>query len=663
MNELKRSLNSEEQIENIQKSGDTEQNKIEKDCGDPKNANFFQKIKIWFCKLTKKQKITLIVSLILSLIIGIVVAVLIFKIDSLIFPSSIDGYVLDNEKNPIEGAKVCVGDNCYNTERNGYYLLSNLTYGNVLLTAEADNFKQFSEEMYIKRGRIEKNIYLDPIGYGTLEGKLVVEDEEYDYSNLEVMLDSHEVKLGEDGSFSVQEVAIGEYELTIKSVDFKDIEKAVNVEVGENVLDDIELEKAADVTLAVIDWLSEEKLSGVNVKMGGDAKKTSQKGEVKFRDVSIEKKVSFTLSKNGYNEKNIKVKLNQGENKLENKEIVRSGKVAYVSNRLGNENVYISNYDGSDELMLSDNKGDSYSPYLTEDGQTVKFISTRDFVKGENDQVIPLAYSVSAQGGPITKISKTNYKENDIGRIGSFDFYSMKRAYVDSNYDQETQITTSSIYFGNLDGTNLKKLVDVEGYVNSVIIANSGNFVVYNYYNYQDTSQNGIYKLDVNSSAPQVVMKQEEDSYLPYVLDVSPDDTKILARKYDKTKRRWDLWTLSTGGTQEVQLTATSTSETMARFTPNGTQVSFMTTRDGKTDVYLIGSDGTGEVQVTGDGKVTDYFLNGEGFVLYNSEQSMWITQANDSVKHEKVTENVLGTYYSSHYSCYGTGGACGGMN
>ncbi|MBN2015939.1 PD40 domain-containing protein [Candidatus Dojkabacteria bacterium] len=654
MDELKKSLQKNETLEEdpfkIEELSEEEKQEVQS--GKDKKMNIFQKLKDWFTKLNKKQKIFFVSGVTFGAILMLIVFVFIFKLDTYLFPSSIAGYIYNQDDEAIEGASVCINDKCTNTAVNGSYVLGNLRYGESVVNINAENYKELRQEVGLKRGRIERNFTLEPAGFGDVLGKLMYKNEEaYDFSQVSFYLDSEELDVKPDGMFEVLAAPIGDYELRLESVDFKDELLEIEINEGVNNLGEIELTPAADLTAKVVDWTTLGILPGTSVVVGEKTETVNEDGFFTLKDLAIQEKITLDFFYEGYITKQSEYDLVQGLNEPIDIELVRSGRVVYVSNRVGNQNVYISNYDGSGEKMLSDNKGDNYSPYLSNDGRTVYFLSTRDQLKNAYGYVMALAYSVSSEGGPLTKISKTNYEDFG-GSIGSYDFVSKKRVFVIYTYHPEPYKLT--MYFGNLDGTDMKNVLELsDGYIGSDLVANNGDFIVYSLNGSEDPgNRNGVYYLNPASVERRMILEAQDGSYA-YVMDISNDRQRVLVRMYDAASNKWDLWVVGVFDNKKVRITDTSTDELQARFTPNSDFVSFISNRDAKSDVYMIEVSGSNESQVTRDGNVDDYFFGAGNLVFFNSEKKMWVIDSLNPKKSQEVTERVLGTYYSSHYYYY----------
>jgi len=608
------------------------------------------KIKTWFLSQGKFQRVFLLTILFTVILLLLGIVILIFKLDSYLLPSSLSGSIYDKDGKAVQGAVICVAEKCATSEINGSYVVGDLRYGKAGISVNASNFKQKEFDYNVKRGRNDLDVTIEPEGFGSLTGNVDVDLSLYD--DLELFLDDEEVEINDDGSFSVSRVAIGDRVLKVESVHFLDEEFEITVDEGQNVLDNLALTPAADVEGKIVDSYTLKPKAAVLVKYADKEARTDEAGSFKLADIELGTKAKLSFFLENYLDKDKSFDLNQGSNIVKDIEITRKGKVVYVSNRMGNKNVYISNYDGSSEKMLSDNKGDSSSPFLTSDGSTVYFISTREAVKDENNSIIPLVYSTSSTGGVINKVSKTSYDDYS-GNIGSYNFESMKRTYTEYNYDVDPY--SVKLYYGDLDGTNVKKVYSGKNlYIGSTIIANNGDFLLFSVYSSQNPDiKDGLYYLNPENSQARLVW-EEGDDYTAYPADISPNRKFALIMVWDGSLGRWDLWNVGIFEDIQYRVTNTSVMEQQPRFTPDGNFITYITSRDNDADVYRTSLDGKGETKVTKDGKVTDYSWNSDGIVFYNSEKVMWAIDSLDNVKAQQVTDSVLGAYYSSYSPYYG---------
>lgn len=77
---------------------------------------------------------------------------------------------------------------------------------------------------------------------------------------------------------------------------------------------------------------------------------------------------------------------------------------------------------------------------------------------------------------------------------------------------------------------------------------------------------------------------------------ISPDGKKIVFTY------KGDLFVVSTQGGTATRLTATSAYETLPKWSPDGTQIAFMSNRDGASSIYVMPAQGGAAKRITKHG-------------------------------------------------------------
>ena len=77
--------------------------------------------------------------------------------------------------------------------------------------------------------------------------------------------------------------------------------------------------------------------------------------------------------------------------------VVYNGKIAFVSNRDGNDEIYVMDADGSNQTRLTFNDGSDSSPMWSPDGAQIAFTSVRE---GNTD-----IYVMDADGSNVRRLS------------------------------------------------------------------------------------------------------------------------------------------------------------------------------------------------------------------------------------------------------------------
>jgi WD40 repeat protein len=119
-----------------------------------------------------------------------------------------------------------------------------------------------------------------------------------------------------------------------------------------------------------------------------------------------------------------------------------NGKLAFVSSRDGNQEIYVMNADGSDQTRLTSNAASDSEPAWSPDGNKLAFRSDRD----GNEEI----YVMNADGSGVTRL--TSNAASDSGPAWSPD--GSKLAFVsDRNGPHD-------IYVMNADGSGVTRLTD-----------------------------------------------------------------------------------------------------------------------------------------------------------------------------------------------------------
>jgi len=573
----------------------------------------------------------------------------VFKLDTLVFPVTAYGTIVDFNNRPLADVSVCIQSKCANTDNSGTYTINGLTYGSYDFTAQLDHYRGIQETVPLQRGKNKIDRVLTAEGFGDISGEITTQNGTLITDNLEVMIDNQSVGLSSTNTFSLTGRSIGKFTLLIKSPVYKDVTTDYVLTEGNFDIGKIVLVPASDIKFNVVDWLSGAALDKVTATAGTASVTTTTDGIVQLLDLQITGDLSILVHKDGYVDQTVTLAAanfkTSAVNVLADCSLVRTGRVVYVSNRLGNSNVYSANYDGSDEKMLSDNKGDSTSPMVLADGKTVAFFSTRDQIKNAYNSVIQIPYTANINGGSLTKLAKTNYEDN--GGIGDYDFLAMKRVYL--QYTYEGGSSKYDVYFGNLDGTGSSKIFEkTGGNFRSFSFANNGEFLIYSWVDYNDRNNDGFYYLKTSTGESRLLYKTGSDT--ADTLGVSTDRSSVLVDITDPGSYTSDLWLIGVNNNQVTRLTNSSVAETDARFSQDMRTVFFTSARDGKTDLYRVNINGTSETKITNAGNVGSAFLGSNGLAFYTSDKTLYVIDPNAPVQARKVTDNILDDSYTPYF-------------
>lgn len=567
------------------------------------------------------------------------ITTLVLKLDALIFPSSVFGTITDFSSRPLDNVEVCMQGRCVLTDNEGYYSLNDLKYGVYDLTAQKDKYHDFKEQIDVQRGKNEVNRQLKPFGFGEIIGKFTASNLLLEGTSL--MVDEEEVVVEADGSFAIKEKMIGTYTLAFTSPYYKDFTSDVELKEGLKDLGDILLVDSRDLTFMIKDWITSTPLKDVKVKINELEQVSTEEGKVEFKDLDLADSYTFETIKEGYNV--IKETLNTPQSPevfpVKELALVRSGRVVYTSSRLGNSNVYAADYDGSNEKMLSDNRGYNYAPQLLNDKQTVLFLSTRDGITDAYGEPIGLVYRVNIDGSGFSKYSKTNYE--DYGGVGQYSFQAGKRAFLKYDYDGGIW---QQLYFGNLDGTETKVIFDstkFDGYMKEFILAPDGNSVAMTLVDAAEGSP-VEYLVRINTqTGNRTDLKQLMPFTSTYLSDFSGDSKHVLIISSGMGDGVSNVYRISIQDGTVSKVTNNTVSQDSAVFTPDPAAVYFSDSRDGRSELYKIGAQGGNEIKLTTSGKFNGIIQMSGSLVFFLEEGKLKVVDSNVPGQIKEVTANI----------------------
>ena len=219
-----------------------------------------------------------------------------------------------------------------------------------------------------------------------------------------------------------------------------------------------------------------------------------------------------------------------------------NGKIAFVSARDGNFEVYTMNTDGASQVNLTRSSALDFSPDYSADGQNIVFQSTRD----GNSEI----YRMTRTGPLQTRLTINT-------AIDGAAAWSPDGTQIAFSSDRDGD---DEIYTMRANGTRVRMLCC------------------------DDEPQQGL----VGFSDTTPVW--------------SPDGTKIAWTRgsiVGADELVPDIYTMNAGGTGVRRLTNDPAIDARPDWSPNGNKITFWSDRDGNSEIYTINADGTGVQRLT----------------------------------------------------------------
>ena len=218
-------------------------------------------------------------------------------------------------------------------------------------------------------------------------------------------------------------------------------------------------------------------------------------------------------------------------------------KIAFSSERLGNQEIYVMDADGENLVQLTRHRAYDASPSWSPDGRKIAFTSDRDhlFVVGP-------------------------------GQIGDTEIYVM-----------------------NADGKNIVRLMKFGGWNHEPSWSPDGRKIAF----VSEPNRSGnleIYVMEANGKNPVRLTRNPGWDADP---SWSPDGTKIAFES--RRNENMDIYTIETDGGNLVRLTKDPASDSSPSWSPNGRKIAYASKRNENFEIYVMDADGGNPTNLTRD--------------------------------------------------------------
>ena len=248
-----------------------------------------------------------------------------------------------------------------------------------------------------------------------------------------------------------------------------------------------------------------------------------------------------------------------------------SGKLAFVSLRDGNAEIYLTNADGSETVNLTNNQAHDAEFAWSPDGSKIVFNSDRSST--------PEVWLMNADGSDPTQLT-TN------GSNGAYFSWSPDgtkitwQDYKEGNYD---------ICVVNSDGTDFHNLTDDAYYQSRPQWSPDSEKLLYE--NYGDSGSSEVFVVNADGTGKTNLSNSPDTSDEAPVW--SPDGTKIaFARGYGNSNQ--GIYVMNADGSNQVNLTSTN-DEGYPSWSPDGTKIAFSRFLNFTRMIYVMHADGSNQ--------------------------------------------------------------------
>jgi Tol biopolymer transport system component len=249
------------------------------------------------------------------------------------------------------------------------------------------------------------------------------------------------------------------------------------------------------------------------------------------------------------------------------------GRIAFLSGRDGNGEIYVMNADGSDQTRLTDNPANDFFPAWSPDGTRIAFESARD----GNREI----YVMNADGSGQANL--TGSPADDIDPAWSPDG---TRIAFNSNRDGNGEI-----YVMNADGSSQTRLTDNPADDLEPAWSPDGTRIAF------QSGRGGnfeIYVMNADGSNQTRLTDNPADDGGPAW---SPDGTRIAFESVRDGNH--ETYVMNADGSSQANLTNNPAEDGGPAWSPDGSRIAFHSNRDGNFEIYMMNADGSDQTRLT----------------------------------------------------------------
>jgi Tol biopolymer transport system component len=254
--------------------------------------------------------------------------------------------------------------------------------------------------------------------------------------------------------------------------------------------------------------------------------------------------------------------------------VSRRGRVAFVSDRDGNAEIYTMNADGTGLTRLTKNSAGDYAPAWSPDGKRIAFYSQRD----GNAEI----YVMNADGSNVTRL--TIHSKDDFDPTWSPDGTHIA-------FHSHRASENPAIFVMNSDGSQVSKLdsKNVGGW--SPDWSPDGSQILFN--SAYGLSRD-IWIMNADGSGQINLTHNSEDDWWPAW---SPDGERIVF--HSDRDGNFEIYLMTILNQEITRLTDDPASEYDPDWSPDGTRIAYTSDRSGNREICIKNIDGKGVFNVT----------------------------------------------------------------
>jgi Tol biopolymer transport system component len=250
-------------------------------------------------------------------------------------------------------------------------------------------------------------------------------------------------------------------------------------------------------------------------------------------------------------------------------------RIAFVSDRDGNREIYVMNADGSGQTRVTTSPANDMNPSWSPDRRRLAFTSDRDQQAGD-------VYAMNADGSAVTRLTTSPAVDRNPA-------WSPDGARI--AFESERQGGNRDVYVMNADGSGVTRLTTAEDADIDPAWSPDGRRIVF------ASERDGnpeIYVMNADGSGQTRLTSTPLFDYGPTWAPASR-----IAFHSNRTGT-FEIWLTNPDGSGQAPITDVPRSQELnPTWSPDGAHIAFQTERDGQSEIYSMNADGSGQTNLT----------------------------------------------------------------
>jgi Tol biopolymer transport system component/serine/threonine protein kinase len=248
-------------------------------------------------------------------------------------------------------------------------------------------------------------------------------------------------------------------------------------------------------------------------------------------------------------------------------------RIAFMSDRTGNDEIWVMNADGSQAANLTNHPAADYGPAWSPDGRRIAFGSDRD---GSWD-----LYVMNSDGSGLARVTTGAAFDH----MPSWSADGSRLAFM-SDRDGNLEIYAVNVGGGGLARLTNDPAVDVLpawSPAGGQIAFQSGR-----------SGNDEIWVMNADGSGARNLTNHPAPDWGPAW---SPDGRRIAFES--EREDSWDIFVVNADGSGLARLTTSPATDQKPAWSADGRRITFMSDRDGNPEIYVMNADGRGQTRLT----------------------------------------------------------------